>query len=413
MNKEELEAQAKSLLAEGKLEEAKKLIEQLEALKDEKPAENEERVEDKAEAPKDEVKKEEPKDEVKKEETKDDEEDKKDKKDKKEKRSLENAKGADINMEKVKINGKELAQPATEERAFLDYVTSKATSVNAFNETRAAEVGKVKAVDAAAVIPQDVITKARKLPDTIVDLRTKVNSIKVKTSGGKYPILKSTTAKMATVEELAENPKLAKPEFEEVAYNVTTYRGQVVVSQEALDDSADDLAGIIAESVQRQGLNTTNDKLAGLLKTASPVSAKSLDDIKTQINTGFDPAYALEFIVTQSFFNEVDTMKDNEGRYLLQTDITAQSGKSLFGVPVTIVKDALLCGTSDVNKKVAFLGDPAAFVTFFNRAETTARWIDHEVYGQYLAIFMRFDAKVVDKAAGKFITLTPAEKQLP
>lgn len=305
-------------------------------------------------------------------------------------------------MEKVKINGKELAEPVTEQRAFLDYVTSKSTSVKSFNETRAVDDGQVKSTDAEAIIPEDIITKARKLPDTVVDLRNKVNSIKVKTSGGKYPILKSTTAKMVTVEELAKNPALAKPEFEEVPYNVSTYRGQIVVSQESLDDSADDLAGIIADSVQRQGLNTTNFVLANLLKTATAVPATSLDDIKTQINTGFDPAYGLELIVTQSFYNAVDIMKDGEGRYLLQTDITAQSGKSLFGVPVTVLKDEML---GDKGAKVAFLGDPVAFATFFNRAETTARWIDHEIYGQYLAIFMRFDAKVVDPAAGKFITL--------
>lgn len=407
MNKAELEAQAKSLLAEGKLDEAKKVIEQLEALKDETPAENKERAKDKAEAPKDEVKKEEPKEEPK-DEPKDDVSDEPNdeyKKEKKEKRSIENAKGEDIDMEKVKINGKELAEPVTEQRAFLDYVTSKSTSVKSFNETRAVDDGQVKSTDAEAIIPEDIITKARKLPDTVVDLRNKVNSIKVKTSGGKYPILKSTTAKMVTVEELAKNPALAKPEFEEVPYNVSTYRGQIVVSQESLDDSADDLAGIIADSVQRQGLNTTNFVLANLLKTATAVPATSLDDIKTQINTGFDPAYRLELIVTQSFYNAVDIMKDGDGRYLLQTDITAQSGKSLFGVPVTVLKDEMLGNKGD---KVAFLGDPVAFATFFNRAETTARWIDHEIYGQYLAIFMRFDAKVVDPAAGKFITLTPA-----
>lgn len=404
MNKAELEAQAKSLLAEGKLDEAKKVIEQLEALKDETPAENEERAEDKAEAPKDEVKKEEPKEEPK-DEPKDEVKDEPKEEPKKEERSIENAKGEDIDMEKVKINGKDLAQPVTEQRAFLDYVTSKSTSVKSFNETRAVDEGQVKSRDAEAIIPEDIITKARKLPDTVVDLRNKVNSIKVKTSGGKYPILKSTTAKMVTVEELAKNPALAKPEFEEVSYNVSTYRGQIVVSQESLDDSADDLAGIIADSVQRQGLNTTNYVLAGLLKKATAVSATSLDDIKTQINTGFDPAYGLELIVTQSFYNAVDIMKDGEGRYLLQTDITAQSGKSLFGVPVTVLKDEMLGNKGD---KVAFLGDPVAFATFFNRAETTARWIDHEIYGQYLAIFMRFDAKVVDQAAGKFITLTPA-----
>lgn len=404
MNKAELEAQAKSLLAEGKLDEAKKVIEQLEALKDETPAENEERAEDKAEAPKDEVKKEEPKEEPK-DEPKDEVKDEPKEEPKKEERSIENAKGEDIDMEKVKINGKELAQPVTEERAFLDYVTSKSTNVQSFNEKRAVDDGQVKSTDAEAIIPEDIITKARKLPDTVVDLRNKVNSIKVKTSGGKYPILKSTTAKMVTVEELAENPALAKPEFEEVPYNISTYRGQIVVSQESLDDSADDLAGIIADSVQRQGLNTTNFVLANLLKTATAVPATSLDDIKTQINTGFDPAYGLELIVTQSFYNAVDIMKDGEGRYLLQTDITAQSGKSLFGVPLTVLKDKMLGNKGD---KVAFLGDPVAFATFFNRAETTARWIDHEIYGQYLAIFMRFDAKVVDPAAGKFITLTPA-----
>lgn len=404
MNKAELEAQAKSLLAEGKLDEAKKVIEQLEALKDETPAENEERAEDKAEAPKDEVKKEEPKEEPK-DEPKDEVKDEPKEEPKKEERSIENAKGEDIDMEKVKINGKELAEPVTEQRAFLDYVTSKSTSVKSFNETRTVDDGQVKSTDAEAIIPEDIITKARKLPDTVVDLRNKVNSIKVKTSGGKYPILKSTTAKMVTVKELEKNPALAKPEFKEVPYNVSTYRGQIVVSQESLDDSADDLAGIIADSVQRQGLNTANDVLAGLLKNATLVQATSLDDIKTQINTGFDPAYGLELIVTQSFYNAVDIMKDNEGRYLLQTDITAQSGKSLFGVPVTVLKDEML---GDKGDKVAFLGDPVAFATFFNRAETTARWIDHEIYGQYLAIFMRFDAKVVDPAAGKFITLPSA-----
>lgn len=194
MNKAELEAQAKSLLAEGKLDEAKKVIEQLEALKDETPAENEERAEDKAEAPKDEVKKEEPKEEPK-DEPKDEVKDEPKEEPKKEERSIENAKGEDIDMEKVKINGKELAEPVTEQRAFLDYVTSKSTSVKSFNETRAVDDGQVKSTDAEAIIPEDIITKARKLPDTVVDLRNKVNSIKVKTSGGKYPILKSTTAK--------------------------------------------------------------------------------------------------------------------------------------------------------------------------------------------------------------------------
>ncbi len=164
--------------------------------------------------------------------------------------------------------------------------------------------------------------------------------------------------------------------------------------------------GIIANHIQRQALNTANAKLGALLRTAEAVAATSLDAIKTQINTGFDPAYALELLVSQSFYNEVDKMKDGEGRYLLQPTVAAETGKSLFGVPVTVLADDLLGEAK--GDKVAFLGDPKAFAVYFNRLSYTARWVEEVYYGQVLAVGMRFDAKVVDPAAGKFITLTPA-----
>lgn len=414
MSRQELMEQAQTLLSEGKLDEAEKVMQEIKALDEEKPKEEERAVDNKdeekpEEEPKAEDAKEEPKEEPKedKEETKEErsakteqdvEETKEEPKEepKTEKRSLEQ-KGEE-NMEKVILDGKEVENK--EVRGFLEYLRSK--------ETRALPESfeGVKSADASAIIPEEIITKAKMLPETVVDLRNMITRQKVTHAMGKYPILKANEAVLATVEELKKNPDLEGPAFEEVKYEVETYRGQIAVAEEALQDSDDDLSGIIARHIQRQGLNTANKAIVAKLKEAKPVAATSIDDLKTQVNTGFDPAYNLEFIVSQSFFNALDQMKDANGRYLLEDDIKAQSGKSLLGRKVTVLADKLI-GTAE-GDKVAFLGQPDAFAVFFDRVDTTVRWVEHQYFGQVLAVAMRFDCEVVDANAGKYITLTPA-----
>lgn len=398
MNREEQIKKAHDLLSEGKFEEARSLVDAIkkhDAEELENKASEEQPEEDKiVEETKDEEK-EEPK-EPETETEKEPEEQPKDE----EKRSLEQE-GEEENMEKVVLDGKEISQPEPEVRGFLNYVRSH----NPKMDLRALPEG-VKSTDVGAIIPQDIVTKTKTLPETVVDLRNLVQTVKVSTPTGKYPILKSTEAVMHTVEELEANPDLDKPQFENVLYDVDTYRGQIPVSRESLDDSDEDLGALIARHIQRIALNTANSKIVENLKTATPKTVKNLDEIKAIINTEFDPAYNLQFVVSQSFYNEVDLMKDNEGRYMLQPSITAQSGKSLLGLNVTVLSDKLLGGSAGA--KVAFLGDPAGFTSFFDRNEMAVRWQEHQHYGEILAAAMRFDVKTVDAAAGKFLTLDTA-----
>lgn len=403
MNREEQIKKAHDLLSDGKFEEARSLVEAIkkqDAEELEKKASDKKPDEDKTvEETKDEEKEEPKEQEPEKKEEKEPEKKQKDE----EKRSLEQ-KGEEKNMEKVVLDGKEISQPETEVRGFLNYVRSH----NPKMDLRALPEG-VKSTDVGAIIPQDIVTKTKMLPETVVDLRNLVQTVKVSTPTGKYPILKSTEAVMHTVEELEANPDLDKPQFENVLYDVDTYRGQIPVSRESLDDSDEDLGALVGRHVQRITLNTANSKIVENLKTATAKTVKNLDEIKTIINTEFDPAYNLQFVVSQSFYNEVDLMKDNEGRYLLQPSITAQSGKSLLGLNVTVLSDKLLAGEAP-NKKVAFLGDPAGFTSFFDRNEMAVRWQEHQHYGEILAAAMRFDVKTVDAAAGKFLTLEPEVK---
>ena len=397
MNREEQIKKAQDLLSDGKFEEARSLVEAIKKHDAEQEPEIKEPGVKEPEVKEPEVKEPEVKEpEVKEPEVKEPEV--KEPEVKEEKRSLE-PKGEGKNMEKVVLDGKAITQPETEVRGFLNYVRSH----NSKMDLRALPEG-VKSTDVGAIIPEDIVTKTKMLPETVVDLRNLVQTVKVSTPTGKYPILKSTEAVMHTVAELEANPDLDKPQFENVLYDVDTYRGQIPVSRESLDDSDEDLGALIARHIQRITLNTANAKIVENLKTAGAATVKNLDEIKTIINTQFDPAYNLQFVVSQSFYNEVDLMKDNEGRYMLQPSITAQSGKSLLGLNVTVLSDKLLAGEDD-NKKVAFLGDPAGFTSFFDRNEMAVRWQEHQHYGEILAAAMRFDVKTVDKAAGKFLTL--------
>lgn len=288
----------------------------------------------------------------------------------------------------------------------LDDKKEKETrSINQFIRTKGETRDGLTTVGAEAVIPIDRITKPEKQPETVVDLRQHVGRVPVTTGTGSYPILRANKNKMISVAELAKNPALANPEFTKVNYEIATYRGYIPVSQEALDDSDIDLGGLVAEHIQRQSLNTSNAAIAAKLQTATAVSVTGIDDLKDIVNVKIDPAYAIKFVASQSFFNELDKMKDNDGRYLLQQDVTVASGYKLLGRELVVMADDVI--GKKAGDKVAFVGDPSLFVKYFDRQQASVRWVDNDVYGQLLAGFVRFDVEVADTAAGFYVTLGP------
>ncbi|MCH4390405.1 phage major capsid protein [Staphylococcus haemolyticus] len=285
-----------------------------------------------------------------------------------------------------------------EAQGFVDYIKSKGDKRD-----------NVKSVDAQPLIPEDIKYVPEELPETVVDLKKFVNVQPVTTAAGSHPILNPAQETMIAVEELEKNPELAKPKFTDIDYKIKTYRGQIPVSQESLDDSEANLAQIIAKNNARQALNTTNKQIADVMKTFEAVNTANLDDIKAIINVDIDPAYNLSLVVSQSFYQALDTLKDKNGQYLLKQDITSKSGTTLFGRPVFIVKDEILGAKGD---KKAFIGDLNYAIFFADRKQATVKWIENEIYGQVLATYMRFDVVKGVEEAGRFLTYTGAAGDL-
>ncbi len=260
----------------------------------------------------------------------------------------------------------------------------------------------VKKTNTKPVTSEEIVTTPIREVKTVTDLKQFATIHKASKGSGKYPILRHATSKMVSVAELEKNPALAKPDFGNVVWEVQTYRGAIPVSQESIDDADVDLLGIIAESAQQIKVNTTNAAIANVIKTFAAETADDLDDLKKILNTKLDPAYEVSFVVSQSFYNSLDTIKDKNGRYLLQDSILSASGKTFAGKPVFVVSDEL------IGENAGFVGDIKRALLFVDRKDLGLRWADNEIYGQYLQAVVRFDVKKADAKAGYFVTFTPA-----
>ena len=301
----------------------------------------------------------------------------------------------EIKDKDIKGNNKggEVVEEAKERvQEVISYIRSKGQT-----EVRAG----LKSSEVGVLIPKEIVYKPKEEVNTVSDLSRYITKTKVNTSKGTYPVINRNTAKLATVQELEANPELAKPQFTTVDWSVDTYRGAILLSQEAIEDSEVDLLGIIDKTINEIKVNTTNAKIAEVLKSFTARDVKGIDDFKKIINVDLDVNYSKNFVVSQSFYQVLDTMKDKNDKYILNDNITVPSGKTLLGCPLIVVNDTLLGNAGDCK---AFVGDLSQAVLYVDRKEIGVRWADNGVYGTQLMVGLRFGIKKVDDKAGYFVT---------
>lgn len=284
-------------------------------------------------------------------------------------------------------------KPNSEKSTFEKYLVTRDMSIA--DGTTTANNG--------VAIPHDVLQSIEK-PANTNSLSGLANHIQVSAPAGTLPVMASTDVSLATADELAENPQLAKLALSGVDYKLKTYRGAIPVSQEMLDDaaSAANISGLIGDYATQIHDNTLEKDIATALKTATASKITSFDDFKKAYNDTYKYSNRV-VVVTKSAFDALDTLKDNEGRYLLQDDISSATGKAILGAPVYVVEDTRL-GAKD-GDQLAFVGSVHSFVTVADFKDLRVKWTDDYVYGQQLQLIVREDTIVADPDAGKLLTL--------
>ena len=260
------------------------------------------------------------------------------------------------------------------------------------------------ASDNSVALPNDILKPIEK-PANTNSLIALANIVPVNAPSGDIPVLGATNVTLNTTAELQANPQLAKMQLETVSYKLSVKRGFLPVSQELLDhaDTAVGIDQLIGDYASQIRDNTLVAGIASVLKQADKVTAKSFDDVKVAYNSLFK--YSNKAIVaTKSAFDALDTLKDNEGRYLLTDSITSPSSKSLLGAPVYVVEDSVL-GAKD-GDQVMFVGDIKSFGIFPSYKDLRVKWTDSDIYGQKLQLVLENDNVLAQKEAGKLVTLS-------
>ena len=254
----------------------------------------------------------------------------------------------------------------------------------------------------AALIPTEVLKPhfVNKTRNPLLDL---VERVKVNSGSGKYPVIKKTDGVMVSTDELKSNPELGKPAISEIDYSIKTYRGYIPVSQEMIDDADYDIMAIVEDEVINQGENTELSLVTAVLKTATQADAAGFDGIKDIYNKKLKSIYKASIVVTKSMFAALDKVKDKDGRYMLQTDVASPTGYSFGGKTIYKVDDTVFGNEGDMK---FFIGDVTEFVKEFDRAQVSVKWVNNDIYGQLLGLFIRLDMKKVDEEAGFFGTYT-------
>lgn len=288
----------------------------------------------------------------------------------------------------------------TEIRSFEDFIRSH-------GEMR----DGLKTSGATAVIPQEVVTPVLELKNSKYNLAQYATVKTVSTGAGHYPIAKrNNKAVLATKEELAEIADVDANMFEDVPFDVKTRAGKIALSNEVVEDSAVDIVAEVKNQLQKLVDNTDNQNIMKVLTsdTFKKENATTTDDLKKIFNVELDPALNKTWFVNQSGFNYLDTLKDNEGRYLLQPNPTAASGFALFGAPVVMISDTVMPNNADGSFPM-IAGDISEAVAVFRRNQVTAQWDKFDQFAQGLSVIVRNDYQPISSDAAINVSLSAAK----
>ncbi len=266
----------------------------------------------------------------------------------------------------------------------------------------------------SAVIPKEVVTPVFDLKNSAYNLAKYATVKTVSTGSGTYPIAtRYNTATLATKEELAEIGDVDANMFQNVEWSVKTRAGKIALSNEVIDDAAVDLVSEVKNQLQKLVDNTDNAEIIKVLQGANfaKKTVANVDDLKQVFNVDLDPALqqTSTWIVNQSAFQVLDTMKDSEGRYLLQPDVTAASGFSLLGQPVVKISNKFLPDNKDGSHPM-ILGDISEAVAVFRRNQVTAQWDKFDLYSQGLSVVVRNDYEPISNDAAFNLSISDAAK---
>lgn len=256
-------------------------------------------------------------------------------------------------------------------------------------------------------IPDDVQQQIRTLVRQQFSLQSIVNVESVTTTHGSR-----TYEKLADITPLVELDEDGKaigdnddPELTVVKYLIHEYAGINTATNSLLKDTVANILQWLTNWIAKKVVVTRNLKILEVMNKApkKPTIAK-FDDVKDLENNTLDPAIesTSSFLTNQSGYNVLSKLKDADGRYLMQPDVTQPDRYLIDGKPVLRIADKWLPDVSGSHP--LYFGDFKQAITLFDREnmELTTTNIGggaFETNTTKVRVIDRFDVQLIDDGA--------------
>ena len=236
-----------------------------------------------------------------------------------EKRLFENEKeSAKLNEEDVAKIEKNIADKKEEEEENVtkDFAKAVRTMVNKTLNEGVAESG-------GYTVPEDIVTKVERLRETKESLVDLVSVKKVTTNKGQETFKKrSQITGFTSIGEGGKIPKTGKIQFSRVKWEINKYGGYMPVTNELLEDSDEDIESFMTEWLADESRVTRNNIILAVIAEKDETELNGLDDIKKALNVTLGSKFksTSKIVTNDDGLQYLDTLKDNDGKYLLQAN---------------------------------------------------------------------------------------------
>lgn len=269
-------------------------------------------------------------------------------------------------------------QPVAYKSVFLKALRGKklnqeeASVLEGFKAALSENSGK----DGGYIVPEDITTAINELKQTVDSLEQYVSVQNVSTNKGARTLEKRADSTPFLPLSEYGNPnamdEMDTPEFDRLSYAIEDYAGFLPVPNDLLNDTDQALESYLRNWIAKKSKATRNSLILAALNSLSKTSitGELIDGIKHILNVVLDPAFSVgaKIFTNQDGFNFLDTLKDADGNYLLEKDITSPSGKAIAGRQVIILSNKTIA-TTGAGLAPFIIGDLKEAVVLWDRQQ--------------------------------------------
>lgn len=312
------------------------------------------------------------------------------------------------NQEGTQINETNADKKAEEyKQAFYNNLKGQATTKDMTVLNAVQQLSTANGQSGGYLIPADQNTKIIELKKAYFSFRDYIDIEPVTTMQGSRVVEES--ADSVPFINLTEGQKITEvdaPKFVKVDYKIKDYAGFLPIPNNLITDSDNAIESYLNNWLARKALTTENKVILDKLQEmkSSKTAVKTIDDLKDVINTKLSSVFkdTAKIFMNNDAFNYFAKLKDENGRYLLESDPKKPTQKLIDGVPVVEIPNEIF-KTSE-QKATIYVGDLQRAVTMYDRQALSL--LSTNVGGDAffnnttnIRAIIRFDVQEIDKRA--------------